>query len=360
MMGHLALLSPRHVEVDSISQVLILLFMLSLLLLILFLLVVMFEETIMSILPSAIFIFVASIQAARMLVKRTKVVKNSSLFVAKIAACLIYAALQLVLLVLSAKNETSASSTVAIASSVLGLCAAFGLTLVLPLHHKASPRSSFIVSGFLFLSLLFDSVRVRTAWLIGGVDAFAATLSASIAIKLGILIIEAISKRSILQDDYSHLSKEATSGIFSRGSFWWLVSLLRDGSKGALQLSSLFAIHERLDSKRLSEGLSNQWNKGKEPHKLVECGFIYSVLIDVYFLANQDHRHSLARAAFWTWRYEIFKVFFPRLLVVGFSISQPFVIERVVENLMAPATAHNEGIGLIGAVAIVYTGTAVS
>lgn len=64
----------------------------------------------------------------------------------------------------------------------------------------------------------------------------------------------------------------------------------------------------------------------------------------------------------WTWRYEIAKIMFPRFCVVTLQLSQPFLIQRVIETLSDPDSiqARNHGYGLVGAVAVVYLGTAVS
>lgn len=149
------------------------------------------------------------------------------------------------------------------ASSALGLCSALALGVLSPLEHRRNPRPSFILSSYLFVSIVLDTARVRTAWLLGSMDAVAATTSASLAVKVVILALEALHKRHLLSAPYRHLSSEATSGIFSRGLFWWLATLLRSGSKRILKMHDLFAIHEKITSDKLPEELFNEWQKSE-------------------------------------------------------------------------------------------------
>ena len=51
----------------------------------------------------------------------------------------------------------------------------------------------------------------------------------------------------------------------------------------------------------------------------------------------------------------------PRLAVIGFSYSQPLLINRIIDfiNDSSTTTSSNEGYGLIGATALVYIGLTV-
>lgn len=148
-----------------------------------------------------------------------------------------------------------------IASSVVGFSAAIGLAFFSSLEHRNSPRPSFIIVSYLLLSLVFDIARVRTAWLLKGSEAIAATVTAAMSTKVLIVVVETFNKRHILLEAYAKLSKEATSGIVSRAMFWWLVSLLKDGSKTVLTLNDLLPIHEKLEPEKLTREYSQKWSK---------------------------------------------------------------------------------------------------
>jgi ATP-binding cassette subfamily C (CFTR/MRP) protein 1 len=133
----------------------------------------------------------------------------------------VYTGMQIALLILHALNPILRTrATIAAASlSVLD-----GLALCLLSHseHNYSVRPSTIINAYLFLTLPFDVSHSRTLWLGRATRPIAAAFTSALAIKLIILIAEAIDKRAILLDRYRHSSPEVTSGIYSRSFFWWL------------------------------------------------------------------------------------------------------------------------------------------
>lgn len=61
-------------------------------------------------------------------------------------------------------------------------------------------------------------------------------------------------------------------------------------------------------------------------------------------------------------QWQILRIIFPRLCLIGFSYAQTFFIHRVIDYLQAPDTQDTENweYGLIGAAALIYGGIAVS
>lgn len=120
---------------------------------------------------------------------------------------------------------------------------------------------------YLIATVIFDAVRVRTQWL--GLEtnsshgAYAGVLTASLAVKCIIFILEAIEKRSLLLGLGRQFSKESTSGLLSRSSFWWLNTLLLSGFRNVLTVEDLPAIYEKLDSESLAARLEPVWQKCK-------------------------------------------------------------------------------------------------
>jgi len=223
---------------------------------------VLFEESILAIVPAACFLFIAPIRA-RGLIRSRFLVRRNVLHRAKLLTVAAYAALQLVLLVLAARAGPSGAQTRASVASA-ALCLVSGL-LLLPLshlEHAKSARPSYLINLYLLLTALFDVARVRTLWLLGTDKAIAGALSASLAVKCVLLVLEAVEKRSLLVD-VARLSLESTSGLFSRGTFWWLNTLLMSGSKRILTSEGLPAIHEKLNSKRLAEEFQAAWENCK-------------------------------------------------------------------------------------------------
>tara|TARA_R110002060_G_scaffold55911_3_gene66308 strand:- start:267 stop:959 length:693 start_codon:yes stop_codon:yes gene_type:complete len=171
----------------------------------------------------------------------------------------IYAVLQLALVILWSSSNAYFKTRLSIASTVLNLLAALGLGLLSHLEHAKAIRPSFAIAAYLFVSLIFDVARVRTQWLLPRNDHVAAVLTAAVAVKSLMLLLETLGKRRILLAAYRGLSPEITSGLFSRGFFWWLNSLLANGFKNVLSTDDIFPINESLSSRKLSDDLQARW-----------------------------------------------------------------------------------------------------
>ncbi|KAH0431618.1 ABC transporter [Colletotrichum camelliae] len=294
---------------------------------------VLFEESVLSIPLSAGFLLIAPIQVARIFKAVSAVRPSRLLSMFKLVSTLVYAGLNLALLVLWASGH-GFTTRATLASSVLSLCAALALAVLSQVQHGKSPRPSFIITGYLIISLPLNGARVRTAWLLASdKHLMPAILTAALAVQVLILVLETKNKRKILAGAYRSFSREATSGLLSRGLFWWLRHLLSDGSRRILAVEDLESINEKLRSSKL--------------------------------LKKVDHnrqKHALALATLSAWRLELAKIALPRLCLVALSLAQPFLIHQIVETISAPVSQQtwNQGYGLIGAVALVYTGIPVS
>jgi hypothetical protein len=112
----------------------------------------------------------------------------------------------------------------------------------------------------------FDAAQLRTRWLLGGDLAGNGVASALLAVKLLVLISEATEKRSLLFTPYSDPSPEVTSGLYSRGVFWWLNPLFRLGFKNVVNEDDLFATDRDLLSKSLKARFSRHWTNRVSHH----------------------------------------------------------------------------------------------
>ena len=65
------------------------------------------------------------------------------------------------------------------------------------------------------------------------------------------------------------------------------------------------------------------------------------------------------KASVWALRWPLFKTILPRLCLIGFNYSQPFLIGKAVTYVGQKGASQNYGYGLIGATALVYLGMAV-
>lgn len=148
-------------------------------------------------------------------------------------------------------------------AAILALAAALSLTVLSLCEHTRNIRPSTIINAYLLFTLLFDAAQVRTKWIRGDDSAASGALTSVLAIKLFVLISEAIEKRRILSRPYADPSPEATSGLYSRGLFWWLNSLFRLGFRNVVNDDDLFAVDRDLQSKALGERFDKHWAQRK-------------------------------------------------------------------------------------------------
>ena len=127
-------------------------------------------------------------------------------------------------------------------------------------EHGRNLRPSTILGIYLFFSLLFDIVRVRTLWLIGDDTTLARLFTTSVVLKAGILILEAKEKRDYLRGDDKLKGPEELSSVFSQGVFYWLNQLISDGNRKVLSIEDLYPLDEALTSTSLQKKFERAWN----------------------------------------------------------------------------------------------------
>ncbi|KAI0124180.1 P-loop containing nucleoside triphosphate hydrolase protein [Xylariales sp. AK1849] len=295
---------------------------------------ILFEESVLAILPAACFLLLTPFRALRLLRRRIRVRRNG-LYICKLTAIGAYIGLQLALLILTSNPRVRTHIT--IASAALSLGSGLALALLSHLEHAKTIRPSFLINTYLLTTVLFDAARARTQWLIRTDDGVAGALTGSLVIKCIMLSLEAVEKRSLFLGLDRQFSVESTSGLISRSSFWWLNSLLLSGYKNVLTMDDLPAIHEKLSSEHLGDQLQTAWDK-----------------------CNQSRKHALAMSSTWSLRWEVLAVSVPKFCFVALSISQTYLIQAAVKYVEeADSPDSNTGYGLIAAFGLVYIGSAI-
>lgn len=225
------------------------------------------------------------------------------------------------------------------AATALSVVDALALGVVSFFEHYRSLRSSDLLNAYLFFTLLFDTVQCRTRWLIQK-DSTAALLIGSIGVKLLILLLEVQGKMRWRVLDDRKRSPEESAGIFNLSVFFWMNKLLINGRRKVLSLEDLYPLDENMMAEGLLAKFQSQW----EP-------------------SGSDGRHSrLVPVVAKTLRWHLLTPILPRLALIGFTFSQPFLVNRILKWLQTPVdiASANKGFGVIGATALVYTGIAVS
>jgi hypothetical protein len=257
------------------------------------------------------------------------------------AAILSYVGLELSLLVLAARGSFRVTSMF-IASSALKLVSAFFMTTLSVLDHSRSPRPSVLLNIYLSLTLLLDAAQARTLFLSSDDKSeltYSSTFVAAVAVKAGILLLEARHKSRWVSWDAKKHSPEETSGIFSLSVFFWLNKLFLAGYGKVLTLEDLYPLDSSFDAKAL--------------HDKFSANIDYSKL--------KGDKYGLAKALVRTLKTPLLLPIAPRLALIGFKFCQPLFLEKLLEYLSQPGPLDaNVGYGFIGASILIYGGIAIS
>lgn len=297
----------------------------------------LFEETILGVLPLGLVLIIASYRLYQLFRKQRKVV-TSWLLWAKLTTWALLAIIHLVLIALwalPAANRTQASIA---ANAVLTVGILF-LGVLSYAEHNYSVRPSLLLGIYLSITLLFDIAKTRTLWLreLAEINRIIAILtSVAVGVKALLLLLETVEKRRILKNVYAKYPPEATGGIFNRFLFWWLNPLFKTGFSKLLSVEDLYTLDKQLASKTLHNSLETMWNNG--------------------------NKNSLLLVTFRTFKWQLLSAVLPRACLAALNICQPLLLHRSLSFSVEPETnaTTNIGYGLIGAYILVYLGMAVT
>ncbi|EFQ30925.1 ABC transporter [Colletotrichum graminicola] len=307
-----------------------------------------FEQCLFTILPASLLLLVAPLRL-RHLGKLPRAVADDALRLTKQVAIGILAVLQLVLVALWAtRRDAGRLRTVSVAAS----CASFAATVMFGglsyIEHAKSLKHSSILNIYIFVSLVLDGAILRTVWLSHLSVAIGAVFSASFALKAAVMILGAQGKTRHLTSAGRPYSPEETSGIYSRGLFWWLTPLLLTGFRRLLKPLDLFVLDESMSAAVLNERFWLYWNRSSSPAANLSEG------------SPPSHRHRLIGVCISTLKWQLLAVVLPRVFLLGFTICQSLILNRFLEFLQNPSEDVNYGYGLIGAYGLVYLGISIS
>ncbi|KAI5243109.1 putative multidrug resistance protein, partial [Aureobasidium subglaciale] len=178
---------------------------------------------------------------------------------------------------------------------------------------------------------------LRTLWEINGLAEVARLFSSALALKIVILVLEAWEKGSLLRSPYRDATPEARSGLYNRSVFWWLNHFLAVGFGKVISFEDLYPLDDALSSEHLAEFAQSSWQKST---KSDQYALLWSTLVCL--------------------KWPLLAPAIPRLAMIGFNYSQPFLITRIINYVQNEERDKNIGYGLIGAAAIIYIGIAIS
>jgi hypothetical protein len=244
------------------------------------------------------------------------------------------------LLILAAIGSFQVTSMF-LAASTLKLVSALLMITLSVVDHSKSPRPSVLLTSYLFLTLLLDAAQARTLFLSSNVQpelTYSSIFCAALALKVGILLLEAQRKtRWVVWDEKEH-SPEETSGIFSLGVFFWLNKIFLAGYGKLLGIQDLYPLDSALRGKSLHDEFSEHMD--------------YSKL--------KGDKFGLLKVLARTLRVPLLLPILPRLALLAFTFCQPLFIERLLDTLSEPEVDANVGYGFIGASVLIYAGISIS
>ncbi len=162
----------------------------------------------------------------------------------------------------NASEDIIIRTSATIPANALVFVASVAVFLLSWLEHERSLRPSFILFAYLFLSILLDMPRVRTAWMIANDNVIPILMTCSLALRFVMAIVESIEMTSLITSGLTH-SFEVTASTVSRALFLWLLPLFRLGFKKTLAVDDLYPLDERLHPQHLHMALATAWEKGK-------------------------------------------------------------------------------------------------
>ncbi|KAE8351094.1 P-loop containing nucleoside triphosphate hydrolase protein [Aspergillus coremiiformis] len=223
-------------------------------------LTLLFEQSILSIGPSVIFLLVFLFRSWYLFQGSTKKARRSTIWALKLITNIVLGAIQLVLVVLWSRHPSVQNGS-SIAAAVLALADSLALCVLSNAEHTGTVKTSTVINVYLFFSTIFDAVQCRTLWLLQGSQPLAMVFSIMVSVKVMLLLLEAQGKDSFLMSSFKKLPPEATSGVFNRTSFWWLNPLLIRGFRSTIMLDDLFAMSPEFSGDILGSRMEHIWSK---------------------------------------------------------------------------------------------------
>ncbi|CAG1996834.1 unnamed protein product [Fusarium graminearum] len=280
---------------------------------------VLFEQSILSLLPAALFLFLVPL--------RLFALRNNE----RVTELGILLWLKLVALIALWSRESSAK--MAIAEPVLGLVESIALITLIFVEHRNSRKPSKIIGGYLAITIILDIALVRTFW-IRSMSAIAAVFTCAFALKVTLLILEEWPKALVRENEKI---RETSSGVINRSVFWWLNSLFLQGYRGILETADLQNIDPKFDTDHVSKPLEERWLRDPKTGS-----------------------SSLLKCTFLAYKWQFAAGILPRLLHSGFNFAQPFLIQSVINYVGRKEVSVQISSGLIGATVLIYLGLAIS
>jgi ATP-binding cassette subfamily C (CFTR/MRP) protein 1 len=246
--------------------------------------------------------------------------------------------LSLSILILVCK-DSHLPRTSSIATSSLTMVACLIISVLSWMEHERSLRSSFLLNGYLSITILFDIAQCRTLFLRGDASSIKRLFTVALGVKAIVLLLEAQSKSNSYLTAAQGRSDEETSGLFSLCTYSWLTALIAQGHRKILVIEDLPVLDKSLSAQHQLPRFETAWSRSP----------------------RHGRARLLSALAISAGPRGLYPIL-PRVAHIGFAFCQPFLIQGVSQYLQNPSdsTSVNHGYGWIGATFLAYSGMAVT
>lgn len=294
----------------------------------------LFEDIVFHIIPTILVIF-ATIFFVAKIVQGRRIVRPGWLLWIKLtfAAALIGVQVANAVLWSTATLDSRLSRLTSIITCIGALC----IAIIAFANHIYFLRPLPFLGLYLTVTLLADIGVTRTYFRRDGLDSIARLHVSIPVLKALLLILEEISKRSlVISEDLRELGGEQYAGAWNRSLLVWFNSILFAGYRGRLTGELLPGIYHESNPAVVYQEFLNHWSK-----------------------ADRNSSFALVKACVQTTPWPYVFVVAPRLLFIGFKFAQPFLLQDVVNTVATGKHDSNIASGLTLATALVYIGIAV-
>ncbi|EXM19442.1 hypothetical protein FOTG_12493 [Fusarium oxysporum f. sp. vasinfectum 25433] len=295
----------------------------------------LFEETILCILPLCVAICLAVFRITRLWTKPV-IFKGCFILPLKLIAwTLVLGSQTSTVALFSIRDETRTRASIAAGS--IGILGSAILACLSFLEHQRAVRTSSILVLYLLSTIPMDAARARTLWrMLDGRDpAIAVMVLAST--KVCALVTEMLWKCSLVNRHELCDAPEESNGIVERALMLRMMPIFWAGYRTPLQTEHLSKLDTKLQNAQL-----RPTEKGMFPRSTNQAPI------------------KLAKEIFFSHIIEFLAPIFPRLCYLALTFAQPFLVRRAIDYISKPKTdgSKERGDGLIAAYALVYYGIA--
>ncbi|KAL6886032.1 P-loop containing nucleoside triphosphate hydrolase protein [Trichoderma evansii] len=290
----------------------------------------LFEETILFLLPALCMLLLAFAWRAPQLIRANVVVRSSLLGLLKSVVYPLIFISQVQFLAFAAKN-TSANTRVTIPVTAIGLLAIVVMGALSYLEHRRSPRPSSLLTLYLLAAAPLNAARARTLWHMPSSNGVVISFTVTVVLMVIALGLELTPKDALMKKEITEKpSREERRGIVERSLLLWFIPTFVHGFRNKFSSATLPSVDPTLTTCRLKE----------------------TAITDI----DQSLLHNLVQLH---WK-DLLSPIIPRACFLALTLAQAFLVETATASLSDPEATQQSHSGLVGAYVLVYLGLAVT